>query len=307
MTSSFAPLVAGPSPFALSQLTAPARQMASRRNAFLDWLFYDTGNLSQTELSTLLAEPNAEGSILVVWPSGAKGDLSVRKFKDYESLRAAPGRLLDRFTIAGVGSSDVGAAAFARTVADRFGEPVGAIVAGYGVTDLLSEALGGWFVLGSANRLLQTFLQTAETLPSVDSRQELHGGSFPDAPTESGRNDSDTLIRLLNDAERTVTFVAGHSKGCLSIAYAMDHVAKLSTAVQREKAQAARIVTTGAVVALPTGFDNVGQYIGAIDWFGGLNSRHGIPHQKIPNAWHHLNTTLLAHLDFGAVLETETL
>ncbi len=289
----------------LNQMTAPARLLASRRNAFLDWLFYDTGNLSATELSTLLAEANVEGSILVVWPSGEKGDLSIRKFADYESLRAAPGRLLDRFTIAGVGSSDVGAAAFARTVADHFGGPVGAIVAGYGIADLLSEAVGGWFVLGSANRLLQSFLETAETVPTSDATQTLHNGRLPAKAAVSGRTDTETLVNLLNDADRTVKSVAGHSKGCLSIAYAVENIAALSQPDTVKKAQAARIITAGAVVALPAGFENVGQYIGAIDWFGGLNSRRGVDHVKVPNAWHHLNTTLPSHLDFGSVLAQE--
>lgn len=108
------------SPRILDTAGYPATLWAQQRNAALDALFYDVGNLTEAERNSLLRETNREGSILVVWPSGAKGARGVRKFGDYETLRAAPGALLARFAIAGVGSSDVGAAAFARTVADRY-------------------------------------------------------------------------------------------------------------------------------------------------------------------------------------------
>jgi hypothetical protein len=37
--------------------------------------------------------------------------------------------------------------------------------------------------------------------------------------------------------------------------------------------------------------------MGSWDWFGGLNSRPGIPADKlVPDAWHHTNTELYAHL-----------
>lgn len=122
---------------------APAAHAAQDRNIVLDEFFYDVGALTKPELDFLVAETNIEGSILVVFPRGRDEETRIRKFDDYETLRAAPGRLLDRFVIAGVGSSDVGAAALARNFADHCQEPVGAIVAGYGIDDLLAEAMGG--------------------------------------------------------------------------------------------------------------------------------------------------------------------
>jgi len=190
----------------------------------LDWLFYDVGNLSVAEQSALVAEANREGSILVVWPAGARGNLGVTKYADYAAMRAAPGRLLRRFSIAGVGSSDVGAAAFARAIANRYDEPVGAIVAGYGVADLLGEALGGWFVLGAANRVAHLYdaaMKAAERQQLTHAAAATPVEATPHASLAAAsglrlRNDTVALVRLLLDEDREIRSVTGHSKGCLS-------------------------------------------------------------------------------------------
>ena len=54
--------------------------------------------------------------------------------------------------IAGVGSSVLGTAALARNVADAVGGEIVGLVSGYGVSDLLSEALGGWFFFGAVDQ-----------------------------------------------------------------------------------------------------------------------------------------------------------
>ena len=278
----------------------------SNRNALLDRLFYNTPNLSEAELALLLSQRNAEGSILVVSPSDRSRKDAVRKFETFASFRAAPGDLLKRFAIAGVGSSDIGAAAFARSVANRYDTPVGAIVAGYGIADLMTEALGGWFVLGAANRMLDTYQRFFSLSGFTASTDE---GLTTTAPPRLGgtayQSDTQTLLTLLQEPERTVVSVAGHSKGCLSIAYAMNALALGDDDGALEKATQTRITTAGAVTAFPTGFNNCGQYIGEIDWFGGMNSRPKVPHTKVEKAWHHLNTTLPYALDFDAVLAGE--
>lgn len=295
----------------LKALSRPATEALKRRNIALDWLFYDIGNLTPAEFAWLSTEVNQEGSILVVWPTGSKGDVGVLKFEDHGALRAAPGALLARFAVAGVGSSDVGAAAFARTVADRYQEPVGAIVAGYGVDDLLSEALGGWFVLGAANRLLMLLPSAEESEPAVARTLEHKAEDASPAEAHAaskivtGRDDSETLLRLMLDGDRRIKSVAGHSKGCLSIAYAIEALALLDDAEAVARAKAMRITTAGAVVALPPGYGNVGQYLGAIDGFGRLNSRSTVARSSVAGAWHHLNTTLPFHMDFAAVLADE--
>ena len=290
---------------------APVFSGARARNSMLDWFFYDVEGLTLSERSKLVAERNTEGSILVVWPEGAMGDISVQKFEDYETLRAAPGKLLTRFAVAGVGSSDVGAAAFARTLANHYGEPVGAIVAGYGVADLLSEAMGGWFVLGGANRIMQMYHDALDNAPSGRETSSDSAGKSPDSKEiktlekVDHRDDSATLVNLMLDRDRVIKSVAGHSKGCLSIAYALEALvlSRQTAAIKRQSNM--RITTVGAVTALPTAFTNVGQYLGELDWFGGMNSRLALDYTTMPGAWHHLNTRLPGHLDFSDVLKQE--
>lgn len=296
---------------ALDTSALPATQGAKRRNTALDWLFYDVGNLTPAEFTLLVGESNREGAILVVWPSGAKGEIGVRKFVDHDELCAAPGALLSRFAVAGVGSSDVGAAAFARTVADRYQEPVGAVVAGYGVADLLAEAMGGWFVLGAANFWMKAYHDALNDVRALTRNLEASDEDLERpqarqaAETVVAHSDSVTLLKLLLDEERAVKSVAGHSKGSLSIAYALEGLVLTGQRRAIKRAKATRVTTAGAVVALPEGFDNAGQYLGAADWFGGLNSRLGVDFEQVPLAWHHLNTAIPLHMDFGAVLQGE--
>ncbi len=286
--------------FGLDSTASATTRAVRARNAALDRMFYDVGNLTPEEYAMLIAETTLEGSILIVWPSGAKGDNGIGKFGTYRALRAQPGKLLRRFAIAGVGSSDVGAAAFARTVADRYDEPVGAIIAGYGVADLIAEALGGWFVLGAANRLMRAYHV------AVDRTSPGAGGPGPGIGIWPGAGDSETLLRLLLDDDRRILSVAGHSKGSLSIAYALEKLAGDATNWKaRDRAMEMRITTAGAVVEFPNGFENVGQYLGSVDWFGRMNSRPGVDHETVPGAWHHLNTAYPMHMDFADILSRE--
>lgn len=286
----------------------PISEAMKRRNTLLDTLFYDVGSLTKQEFDFLVEQTNSEGSVLVVHPRESKGDSGVEKFENYTELRAAPGDLLGRFCIAGVGSSDLGAAAFARNLADHYLEPVGAIVAGYGVADVLGEALGGWFFLGSANRLMKLFhdkeAETAATLAryrgTIKGLDTARAEAI--ATSVTGNPDSDTLLRLLLDEDREIKTLLGHSKGCLSIAYALQALAVSGAATEQEKAKAAHIITTGAVVELPDGFDNSAQFLGSIDWFGGMNSRLDIDYIQVPNAWHHVNTRIPMHMSVADIL-----
>ena len=244
-----------------------------------------------------------DGSILVVHPGGEAGTINVAKYEDHARLRAAPGDLLEHFAIAGVGSSDVGAAALARTRANQLGKPVGAIVAGYGMADILQEALGGWFFFGAANRM-QAFLDrysaelSENTLKTADKIED----SRADLITKR-MNDTATLLKLLRDKDRTVKSLLGHSKGCLSIAFALNDIADEDGQKAIKRLSKVEIITAGAVVDLPDSLTNVRQYLGSIDWFGGLNSIPGAPFTSVPNAWHHVNTDLPCHMDLRRVLE----
>ena len=80
-------------------------------------------------------------------------------------------------------------------------------------------------------------------------------------------------IRLLREEERQVETLLGHSKGCLSMAFALQAVAAEPTRRHFERARDIAVITTGAVVAFPEGLNRLQQYLGALDWFGGMNSR----------------------------------
>jgi hypothetical protein len=285
----------------------PLLKATKTRNACLDQFFYDVGALTRVEVDFLVAATNREGSILVVFPKGARGDQGIVKYQDYETLRAAPGRLLSRFSIAGVGSSDLGAAAFARNLADHYGEPVGAIVAGYGLADLMKEGLGGWCFLGGHNRLMQHVhkWQAAGKLPieQLTATQETLGSKdMKPARVITGSADTDALIRLLLDEDRRIQTLLGHSKGCLSIAAALAVLALGGARTAMDKARAIRVITTGAVVEMPKSFDNVVQFLGQLDWFGKMNSRPDKDYVSIPNAWHHTNLAIPFHMSIREVL-----
>ena len=285
-----------------------------RRNTMLDHFFYDVDALTPQEIDLLVEEDNAEGAVIVVHPAGAKGELGVEKFDTYEELVAAPGDKLAKFAISGVGSTDLGAAALARNLADHTGVPVGAIVAGYGIMDLVSEAMGGWFFFGSANRAMQSWheltsgrrdrMQSVERTLTKMERGELTPDelSLTSDLATGFSPDTMTLIRLLTEKERRIDTIIGHSKGCLSIAFALETLSLLKDAEAIEKAKAARIMTLGAVVELPEGYDNVVQVIGGIDTFGGINSRLGKKPVIVPGAWHSLNRNNFFQLNIADVL-----
>lgn len=271
------------------------------RNATLDWAFYDVGNLSPAEFGLLAAETTLEGAILVVHPNPWRAGVAIEKFEGFEGFRAAPGALLEHFTVAGVGSSDVGAAALARTLANHLGKPVGAIVAGYGAADLMAEAAGGWFFFGRANRLL-----SAPSLPSraaaTRALATLDAVAATLPPEARLGWDTATLLRLLREPERRVRTLLGHSKGCLALSWALNVLA-LADAEAFARLGETEVITAGAVQPFPEGLGRVTQILGALDWFGELNSDPAAPRILAPRAWHHLNTQIPAHLDLGAALE----
>jgi hypothetical protein len=125
-----------------------------RRNAFLDGVFYDIGKVTHEEAVGTAPWLACEGAILIVPPSGGG---SLQLCTTVDEFAAAGGRDIRILAVAGVGSSALGAAAFARNVADAFETTVAAVVSGYGLADLLTEALGGWFWFGALNRLRHQF------------------------------------------------------------------------------------------------------------------------------------------------------
>lgn len=76
-------------------------------------------------------------------------------------------------TVAGVGSSVLGAAALGRNVANLFGFDVISIIAGYGMADLPLEALGGWFNLVNVLRALANWSPLGRTAKASEVTRPL--------------------------------------------------------------------------------------------------------------------------------------
>lgn len=287
---------------AAPQLINPFQQPNNFKysNAMADWAFYDVGALTLSEFNYLVNEKTVEGSVLIALPEGEK-NFGIVKYQDFKSLKSGKGKPLQRLSIAGVGSSDVGAAAFARTLANYYQEPVGAIVAGYGVADILQEALGGWFVLGGVNRVMSMFEKTMVQPWSGGSSKIKTDSALAEVTEKSP--DTHTLLELIKDTDRDLLSIAGHSKGCLSIALALHTLEKEGKTAAIEKAKELEVITVSSVVDLPDGYENVRQYIGDIDWFGGLNSRPNVERINVKGAWHHLNTRFPYHFDLVDVLQ----
>ncbi len=271
------------------------------RNIAADTHYYDVGNLTERERARMVAETTLEGAILVVHPWGGAESDRIQKFEDFRSFRHAPGDLLRHFTVAGVGSSDLGAASLARTLANRVEAPVGAIVAGYGVADLMSEALGGWAFFRVADQM-RGLMARAEPEPELTT--ELARETRPTYPPAGGSlpGDTRTLLALLGEADRQIDVLLGHSKGCLSIAFALNRL------VDDEHAQAPRrlaettVITAGAVVTLPRGHVRAQQFLGRFDALGAINSTLDQPFVSVPRAGHSLNTERTLPLDLAGLL-----
>ncbi|UGX94288.1 hypothetical protein G6321_00053645 [Bradyrhizobium barranii subsp. barranii] len=96
-----------------------------------------------------------EGAILIVpRPAAVRSKLC----GTVDEFAAAGGPNIHILAVAGGGTSALGSAAFARNVADAFETTVAAVVSGYGLSDLLTEALGGWFWFSALNRFSHQFV-----------------------------------------------------------------------------------------------------------------------------------------------------
>lgn len=298
-----------------SLMLLPGSPSLKARNTILDKVFYNVGGLTAAEVETLTRRTTSEGRILIVHPAGTRGQNGVMPFDDHASVRASPGALLEQFCMAGVGSSDLGAAALARDIANATGKPVGAIVAGYGLLDVVTEGLGGWAYLGAMNRLLtlmDTSLRAAEHDEETPAQEPVEVTSAVTAPGTTGiaslatgwiTRDSAALRRFFLDGDRDVRLLVGHSKGCLSIADTMGRLARTGDAAVHARLARVSIVTTGAVVRFPPECTQVHQYLGDMDVLGACNSRGGLPRVLVPRANHHLNPLLPYHMGLGPVLK----
>lgn len=266
-----------------------------RRNSALDALFYDVANITPDEAARLVPWLAAEGAILVVPPSG-HGVVEV--FPTIEAFAARAGSAVTTLTIAGVGSSALGGAALARNVADATGVPVAAVVSGYGVSDLVAEALGGWFWFGTVNRMRHAF----EVAPAAGSIEA--GSASLDRLTDRyASRDSIITAALLSDPRFGFQLLVGHSKGNLVLSEALFAAARALDGQGRSLPDGLLVVTLGAVITMPAACRNVVDIMGEWDTLGRLNSNPAIPVDvTVPRAGHHTNTEIPGHVPVRSVL-----
>jgi hypothetical protein len=313
-------------------LVEPLLRMFRMTNTALDILFYDVGAfaaemlkrgsvvdtrihsdtaadagathnpfLSRLDLGALT---NPEGSILVV---DASQPPYVERFEDMtEFLAYANGPAAQRLhsvSITGVGSSALGSAAFAWNASSALGEPVAAIIPGYGLADVVPQALGGWLGLGLHDWLqsaTQSFLATTAPSLAQIGRQlarssPRHARAATGAPVfEHGSAASDDLHGLLEDAPR-IRRVIGHSKGALAIANAL-------RSLPSERTRDITVVTFGCAIAEELKHCGYTQFLGVLDGLGVLNSWGHQPEQR-PLAHHSTNSYIPFSLPVAALVE----
>jgi hypothetical protein len=284
----------------------PMLRLCRFTNTALDALFYDVGALTATLLARhtiidtgasldaassghppqildLSAATNPSGSIIIV--DAQLAGLVRRTFPDMKQFidhaNGADGAMLRTLTVTGVGSSAYGAVAFAWDVSTAIGEPVAAIVQGYGLADVVPQALGGWFgfeaydALQSATQhVLASF---APTLAMMGKELALSTPGRVQAVTGApvfhhGSAASDDVHAIL-DAVPAITRLVGHSKGALAIENALRSLAA-------PRIEGISVFTLGCVIAEEFPQDRYRQSLGYLDALGILNSWGRTPEQR---------------------------
>lgn len=285
---------------------SPFPNLVSSENTALDGMFYDIDALGAQEKRRLARSGKAEGMILEVGPSWEPSLRVWDRLSQCEDLAPRYGAI----TVAGVGSSALGAAALARNTADALRSPVLAVVSGHGLADIASEAMGGYFLFGGLNAMrhgVNSFDRTVDAmramnpwLPAPPTKSPDPGQSFQLARFSE---DVKALVRLLEGIVEA-DWLVGHSKGNLIISEALYALRAKHAERFAKVAREVPIVTFGARIAMPTEIERVIDVMGDLDSFGALNSRPDIGVDvTVPNAWHHTNTRLPFHVPVTKVLE----
>ena len=271
-------------------------------NTALDALFYDVGALStrlwaqHTVVNTetldadrpwrtldLSAATNPSGSIIIVDASlpgyVAQTFPDMQQFIDHAN--GAASAALRTLSITGVGSSAYGAVAFAWDVSRAIGEPVAAVVPGYGLADVVPQALGGWFGFGmydamqsATQNLLATFAPTLAMMGKELARSTRHRiPAATGAPVfRHGSAASDDVHAIL-EAVPGIARLVGHSKGALAIENAL-------RSLPSPRSSGLSVVTLGCVIAEELPQVRYDQYLGWLDALGTLNSWNRKPEHR---------------------------
>ncbi len=247
------------------------------RNSVYDAMFYDTQVLTPEDWSLLMSDESVreEGGMLLVYPSkdGRNIEPFSRSFKLVERLQNNGQEIA--IALPGVGSSVIGTASLARQVADVTGQPVVGIIAGYGAADMVSEALGGWFVFGLRNRVQSSIAAWRRTL-GLEFTEEQKQALRDEYKIKSTRflvdePESNTLLNILLRSADNVKLLVGHSKGAMSIQNSLSAFLE-KTNFKFEDYQDMAIVTFGCGVSLSDRFKNLHQFVGTWDVLGRTNT-----------------------------------
>jgi hypothetical protein len=269
------------------------------RNTGIDALYYDVKALTADETFYISDSIASEGLIMIVPPTGG-GMLTL--CDRVEEFRLRGGRNVRAMAVAGIGGSAIGAAAFARNVADAIDAPVAAVVSGYGLGDIVNEAIGGAFLFGWLGHIRSNL----EVIDDVVGRPKLGAYGTRDEDTDTERKtglDTDTVATLLADPTLSFNLIAGHSRGNRVIADAL-HAIKASDPGRLETlVNTARVVTFGGRIKMPEAFTEVIDVVGELDWFGEMNSRPKIATDiKVPLCGHSTNTDMPTALPVTKIL-----
>lgn len=315
----------------------PFMALIAARNAWLDALFYDTTALNPWDWAALNPWTIHEGEIIVVSPSEWREPIRHYKHPLAFILREQKGgqgpqdRGVEALVVAGVGSSVLGSAALARTIADFYTVKVAAIVSGYGMADVVLEALQGWYFYGDLDRARYLLGQAYARLAQDTAEPYLGGGVFQNLeflPDHYIPPHLDTtclneilLIRYLNyvDPQLELKLLVGHSKGALLISSALNHINHelLSLGPSPDYMAGELAMRCMAVAAFGDVVDVPGelipkeqqyQFLGMCDPLGTLNSYVSLCNPdnniiSIPWASHTLNPLIPLHMDLKAVLQ----
>jgi hypothetical protein len=286
----------------------PMLRLCRLGNTALDAMFYDVGALStklwaqHTVIHTealnadqpwrtldLSAATHPSGSIIIVDAKLAgyvcQSFLDMQQFIDHAN--GAASTTLRTLTITGVGSSAYGAVAFAWDVSKAIGEPVAAVVPGYGLADVVPQALGGWFGFGMYDAMqsaTQNFLATFAPTLAMMGKELAHStrGRKPaatGAPVfRHGSAASDDVHAIL-EAVPGIKRLVGHSKGALAIENAL-------RSLPSSRTSRLSVVTLGCVIEEELPQVRYDQYLGWLDALGTLNSWNRKPEHRAVTSQH---------------------
>jgi hypothetical protein len=265
------------------------------RNGALDRVFY---HVEPGDEAHVVQKEHHRGSVIVVPPDSFElrfYDDAVEFLDDKQVCEKVIG-----ISVAGVGSSPIGAAALARDVATVKKGPVAAIVSGYGVDDVVYEGLGGWFFLRETNRLEFTTEQVANLL-SLVARIPPIATSIEVMDSIGSGPDLVNLKSIIRSGHlKSLQWLVGHSKGNLLISSAISELVMEGSSLA--SLANVKMVLLSALSALPPRIGKQYQVIGNMDLLGWVNSRINIEHKLIHGAMHHLNRNLPYHLNAQDVL-----